>query len=740
MSPAFDRRLSRLVALSGSDPGFYILAVHSFVEAYLHLRFEIVEEVPFSDLLWSFRERLLEEADGRFVDGLYCLKNLGKQHHVTNKVRHSFHDVDGEEAVATTHLFVVFCSLAGLGDAPGVRELEQNLHVWDERTSILQKSAALHAVQEELRLAQVQNRRLLGQLSEFEESQEQLTQLQLKVAEVDIELRRARRSVERKDQRIDELRAERRRLVEARKEHSRKLRTYDELARYIENLRRFSLYTRTRLDYERSLTRLTPEQLEAVAAVDGDNDLLIRGGAGTGKSLVLIEALKKVLTQADFDFGSDYPELRLLLTFTRTLARYDSYIAGVLGMASSQAEVKTIDSFFYSCLRVLNDDYRINYQILEKLVPEHNSTDFFSDAELTVEIEVLIFGGLVTRQEYLEEVALRQGMRRRLSGGQRLEVWAIRDRIVDIMEERREFSKNYSRLVLLRHLESGDEEIPRVRYLFLDETQDLTAADLKVLRILTRGPMIMGGDRDQALYGISSPYARAGIQVAGRTKLLRTNFRNSCQIHQLAEAFRRRGGSEVGDSVPADGEASTPATAETASVESFPRAGDTVAFRDGPIPELYKGSGKEELLGLLLEKARLFTEILEYEAENIAVLVPRNREIQAVSGVLSTAGLQCADITEDDFRFEAEGAVRVSTLHSSKGLDFPVVLLFLPYLHRRDHYDPVATDRLLRNLVYVGLSRAMEHLCVFVVAGEDPVLQDVVGAFAEVLPDPRAAT
>jgi superfamily I DNA/RNA helicase len=714
----FPRHLERLVRMAGSDPGFYVLAVHSFVEAYLHEELAILEEMPFSQLLWDFRARLLDTSGGGFVDGLYCLKNLGKQHHLTNKVRHAFHEIDSEEAIATTHLFVVFCSLAGLSDMPPVRELERSVHVWRERTSVLEKSASLQTVQSELQAAQRENEKLLMQLAGYESSQEDMTQLELQVAEVDLSLKKARKSLKDKDQRIDELRAERRRLVEAQKEQAKRMRFYDSLARYIENLRRFSLYTRTRLDYERSLTRLTPEQLEVVAAVDSDHDLLIRGGAGTGKSLVLIEALKKVLTQRDLAFGADYPDLRLLLTFTRTLARYDSYLAGVLGMAASGAEVRTVDSFFYSCLRAADDGYRINYQILDELVPRHNTTDFLSDTELEVEIEALLFGGLVTQQEYLGEVALRQGMRRRLSKGQRAEVWQIRESMAREMEERKEFSKNYSRMVLLRHLEGTGTSgaLPRIRYLFLDETQDLTAADLRVLRLLTHGPMVMAGDREQALYGISSPYARAGIKVAGRTRVLRTNFRNSCQIHNLAETFRRRSGAGA---------------SERPGTDSGESGGDTLAFRDGPVPELYRAPTKEELLGLLVEKVRLFIEVLEYDAENLAILVPRNREVPIVTDALSARGYSCANITGDDFSFQAEGAIRTSTLHSSKGLDFPVVMLFLPYLHRRDHYDPGATDRLLRNLVYVGLSRAMEHLCVFLLPGDDPVLADVEAVFEE---------
>ena len=58
-----------------------------------------------------------------------------------------------------------------------------------------------------------------------------------------------------------------------------------------------------------------------------------------------------------------------------------------------------------------------------------------------------------------------------------------------------------------------------------------------------------------------------------------------------------------------------------------------------------------------------------------------------------------------------------------------MVLLYLPYLNRRDKFDDETTERLLRSLIYVGFTRAMENLSVFVCPAEDPILKDVCRAF-----------
>ncbi|MCK4543376.1 MAG: hypothetical protein KAU17_14175 [Spirochaetales bacterium] len=106
---------------------------------------------------------------------------------------------------------------------------------------------------------------------------------------------------------------------------------------------------------------------------------------------------------------------------------------------------------------------------------------------------------------------------------------------------------------------------------------------------------------------------------------------------------------------------------------------------------------------LLRKKATTFE--LEYEPENITILVPRNVEIDRVGEYLSQHDIVTTRISGKDFSFSETGSVRLSTLHASKGLDFPVVMMYLPYLNRKPLYDEESTEKLLRNLVYVGMTR-----------------------------------
>lgn len=78
------------------------------------------------------------------------------------------------------------------------------------------------------------------------------------------------------------------------------------------------------------------------------------------------------------------------------------------------------------------------------------------------------------------------------------------------------------------------------------------------------------------------------------------------------------------------------------------------------------------------ERARFFIDVIGYEPENIAVLTNDKGTADKAVAALSTQALNAVPIKDHDFAFDLPGVVRVSTLHSSKGLDFPVVLLALP--------------------------------------------------------------
>ncbi len=136
-------------------------------------------------------------------------------------------------------------------------------------------------------------------------------------------------------------------------------------------------------------------------------------------------------------------------------------------------------------------------------------------------------------------------------------------------------------------------------------------------------------------------------------------------------------------------------------LEELPAADilDQVMNTSGYLDEL-KAKGTEEADNRIANIAELYNAVLQFQQEN---------EDTSLTGFLSNASLG-SDL--DDLKEEPD-KVSLMTLHSAKGLEFPVVFLvgleqgICP--HIRSLNDPLALEE-ERRLCYVGITRAQEQL------------------------------
>jgi len=688
------QRLQGLIETGG--PG-YVLGLHAFVED--RIREALAGgSAGFSKLLAAFGAHL--EARGSSGDDLRVLARIGAEHAAAREAARSSLPLDTEEARAATHNFLRFCALCGI-QSEALDPFRAFRDGWARKVPAVAPGSPLDDARSEIIFAQPDTRSLLAQTHQWTRDRQRL-------AEVEGELIRIAAALEK--ERSPELERDRGELQRQKAEIEKKLAGYHDLDLYVRHVRRFSLYTRTRMDYERSVMELTPEQAEAVEALRPGRDFLIRGGAGTGKTIVLLHALRALRRARETELPLRPGQRILFLTYTTTLVKYDRYVAGILRERADDL-ILTADSFFQSKLAARGRSERVDYAVISRLAAKLNSTGFLTDPELAVELEDFLFGGLVSRREYVEDMIPRRGMKQPLTAAQRAVVWEIREKAAAEMEHDGILSRNFSRVKIIEELEARPEDLSLrdLDVALVDESQDLSAADLRALKLMTQRGLILAGDAGQSIYGVSSPYRRAGVDIVGRSRVLRTSFRNTRPIQELADAYRSLSAREDDEGVGA------------------------TAFRDGPAPELYTAATRGELARLLLRKAALFIDRLGYDPENITVLAPTRTDIATLADLLGHAGYRHANIRDEEFSFTEEKTIRLSTLHSSKGLDFPVVLLYLPVLPPRGELDDRAAAERVRNLVYVAMTRAMDNLNVFTLEGdhegqqEEP-LQDLVRA------------
>jgi hypothetical protein len=705
MTTTLDDDLSRLSRLEGGDAGFFVLAVHSFIEAYLRRRFtpDCEEDNRYAWFLDSFRREIAGRAE-RFIPELEAIGKLRIQRQITNGVRHEFAVLHPEEARSAVELLCSFARLAGFEASPAVERLEECLCQWDEKRSpyeLCRELAALgFRLHEESRRSAMMTRRL----AEYGAATEAAQRLAAEKKGLESRLAGLEAAAARKDERVDSLRREKFDLESERKELAARVAALigeqnanrDALAdlaqvkTYIGELARMTVYTRTRFDYERRISRLSEEQKRTVDQIRLDADFLVKGAAGTGKTLVLLKALERSL--GSDTLGLERRTTSILVTYTKSLVKYDGYLARIMSKDARPDRIMTIDALFFERLGMVDPGARLSFDYPRELAKTFAPPGIRSE-DLAHEAEDFVWANMVSRAEYLDELIDRTGMKTALRREDRGRYMDAIEAMEARMEAEKLYSRNYSRIVFLRKAAKHPEKIGLIDYTFIDEAQDLAACDLAAVKRCTRLCVVLAGDSDQSLYRSGFGFRRAGVDISGRTRILKTNYRNTAQIHELAERYRAL--------IPGQ------------DAENAPEA-----FRVGPPPELIETKTEDELLELLCARIGLFTGHLGYEAGNIAVFAPREAELRRLEQAFADRGIPAKNIKAEDFDFADLGRVRLSTLHSAKGLDFPVVLLYLPRMLPPDQaWDTALAERLHRNLIYVAMTRALDQLSVFCLEG-----------------------
>jgi len=217
-----------------------------------------------------------------------------------------------------------------------------------------------------------------------------------------------------------------------------------------------------------------------------------------------------------------------------------------------------------------------------------------------------------------------------------------------------------------------------------------------LLRGGTGGDLLIAADGAQSLYARGSEFTwkSVGVNAVGRARRLSRCYRNTKEVLEFAWQV-------------------APATAEEAT-ETHTRVLPTKAARHGPTPAYGACTSVAEEYAAIVELVRRF-KLNGIAAEEIAVLYPRNERgrADALSRELRRAHEICWVSNESDpnggVRSLTRPGVRLLTIHAAKGLEFPAVIVteldLLP--------SPMEPDELRDgNLLYVGLTRAIDHLVV----------------------------
>ncbi|MDB2686769.1 UvrD-helicase domain-containing protein [Mariniblastus sp.] len=421
----------------------------------------------------------------------------------------------------------------------------------------------------------------------------------------------------------------------------------------------------------------------------------ITGAAGTGKTVALIHRTIQ-LARA---LGDQDKKKILVTTFTTNLSySIRNAITQLAPEVLSTVDITNLHTLSRTICSRAKWNGRIAEQedmkqVWESVWQAHTDELPMSRQEMQLEYErVIEQNGIDSEDDYLTAV---RSARPRITRKDRRSAWPVFQSLKRELKKRQlltfEGAIHEARLAV----EQGN--FAKYQHVLVDEVQDFSLEALRLIRALspieeeTPDPLCVVGDGHQRVYGTRVPMSRAGIEVRGRSRRLKINYRTSEQIRRYAQGILE--GVEADDLD--DGTTTT--------------LGDHCLYQ-GPEPLVEKASdAKSEAKSVVAWIQMLLAdEKLKLKSHEICV-TPYKPEIRTA---LASANIETLEIeAREEDPGEAEPGIRLASMQRIKGLEFRAVLMCCsdPADPMNDLKNATIRDRCER---YVAATRARERLFV----------------------------
>jgi hypothetical protein len=451
--------------------------------------------------------------------------------------------------------------------------------------------------------------------------------------------------------------------------------------------------------WDRWLVFLHPAQEELVRR-DYSGPARVSGTAGTGKTIVAIHRAA-FLARAN-------PDARVLLTtFSDALANaLQGKIRRLLGSEPRLGERIDVYAMGAISRRLYERHFgkpkfatRSQVRALLHDAAAAVGSQRFADQFLLAEWEQVVDAwGLDTWESYRDVPRL--GRKTRLPEERRAALWTIFEHVraavsdSGLVTESQMFTRLAQRMGELKH--------PPFDYVVVDEAQDIGIAQLRFLAALGGGrpnALFFAGDLGQRIFQQPFSWSRLGVEIRGRSRTLRINYRTTHQIRRKADRL-------LG-----------PTTADVdGNVED--RRGTISVFNGAdPVVRAY-GTPEEEIAGV----AEWLRERREegLEPDEIGVFVRSEAELDRPIAALIEAHVPYTPL--DERMLGRAGHAALATMHLAKGLEYRAVVVMacddeiIPSQTRiegvADEADLEEVYETERHLLYVACTRARDYLLV----------------------------
>ena len=437
----------------------------------------------------------------------------------------------------------------------------------------------------------------------------------------------------------------------------------------------------------------------------------VLGGAGTGKTVAAIHRARWLAEQILKGPDANTSDRVLFTTFTRNLATdIRSNLAKICTPQELQRiEVTHLDAWVASYLRSQglkmrqfdSEARKAAWDVAWLLAePELHLDRSFYEEEWR---EVVLPHGCTTIDDYLS--AKRVGRGTRLNRQKRVKIWPVFDALRSELRQRGLWEPEEAKQAAADRLTASGQPA-RYRAVIVDEAQDLDAAGFRLIRALA-GPehaddLFIVGDSHQRIYGRPLVLSQCGINVRGRSRKLRINYRTTEETRAWATA--------VLAGVPFDDlDGGTDASSDYRSL----------MHGEPPLIRGFRDPAEEQRFLVELIQS------LKGSGQSLAstcVAARNNDTVRTLAERFEAAGIATRVITAEQADDPSETALRLATMHRVKGLEFDHMVIpglnagVLPdrgVLGRcADQVSKDAFEQQERSLLHVAATRARKRLVV----------------------------
>jgi superfamily I DNA/RNA helicase len=297
------------------------------------------------------------------------------------------------------------------------------------------------------------------------------------------------------------------------------------------------------------------------------------------------------------------------------------------------------------------------------------------------------------------------GRKTRLNEPQRLKLWVIFDRVRQSLAAQ----KLTTTAAMYMAVANALEKLKKATFDFIlvDEAQDLSIAQLRMLAVMGKhrpDALFFAGDIGQRIFQQPFSWLACGVDLRGRSKNLRVNYRTSHQIRKQADQLLDA------SVVDADG--------------NEEKRNDTISVFNGPVPVVRTFANADAEQRAVGEWMQTLTKA-GLAAHEFGVFVRTDAEVPRAVAAATAAGLPY--VVLDDNVDTVSAKVAIGTMHLAKGLEFRAVAVMacddevLPLQSRiaavGDEGDLDEVYNTERQLLYVACTRARDRL---LVTGAEP--------------------